>query len=152
MNNSLRGAQCSDDKWKQIPSSISTKAQMTEKERTKRRGTPGTEQSSERDEMKILSCSIKQRNMLFWGYQWTVRNRWAILVVKNPPKKDDAIWKPAMALLSAWISNMILARQPTQTTWTTHFCFQSLLTLSYCTIWIRENSNFPIWTHMNSIY
>lgn len=45
---------------------------MTEKEKNKRRGTPGTEQSPERDERKILNCSIKQRNMLFWGCQWTV--------------------------------------------------------------------------------
>lgn len=65
MNNSLRGAQCTDDKRKYRPLLTFTKASMTEEERIKTRGTPGIKQSLEWDERKILKHSIKWEIMLF---------------------------------------------------------------------------------------
>lgn len=53
MNNSVSGAQCTDDKSKYISSLTFTKARMTDEERIKTRGTPGTKQSPEWDERKI---------------------------------------------------------------------------------------------------
>lgn len=65
MNNSLRGMQCTDDKRKYIPLLSFTKASMTEEERIKTRGTPGTKQSPEWDERKILKHNIKSEIVLF---------------------------------------------------------------------------------------